>query len=208
MRQGEGGGWEGGTNQPKGWVHALFRMGGKFWKPTPEHCLQFNNQDEVTDDTSHFMSSLQEYRPRAVKDNYDKSDTLSLLIDAQNLSYKHKSLKCFVCPQCARIYQRKQSLYLHQKHECGKEPQFVCPYCTYRAKLKGNLLTNEPFLHSFTPSNILSSFKKTGIAPFDSQVFSEKDFAPSPVTATLFIKEMSVRDEVSATPKTPVLPST
>nr|CAD7193550.1 unnamed protein product [Timema douglasi] len=114
--------------------------GVKFWKSLPEHCLQFNHQDEVTDDTTHFMSSLQEYGPRAVKDNYDKSDTLSLLIDSQNVSYKHTSLKCFVCPKCARIYQRKQSLYLHQKHECGKEPQFVCPYCTYRAKLKGNLV--------------------------------------------------------------------
>lgn len=34
---------------------------------------------------------------------------------------------------------RKQSLHNHKKYECGLEPQFWCPYCSHKAKYKGNL---------------------------------------------------------------------
>ncbi|CRK89090.1 CLUMA_CG002575, isoform A [Clunio marinus] len=42
----------------------------------------------------------------------------------------------FTCPDCGRMYKLKSSLRNHQKWECGKEPQFQCPYCVYRAKQK------------------------------------------------------------------------
>lgn len=42
----------------------------------------------------------------------------------------------FACPDCGRVYKLKSSLRNHQKWECGKEPQFQCPYCVYRAKQK------------------------------------------------------------------------
>lgn len=42
----------------------------------------------------------------------------------------------FSCPDCGRLYKLKSSLRNHQKWECGKEPQFQCPYCVYRAKQK------------------------------------------------------------------------
>ncbi|CAG2053245.1 unnamed protein product [Timema podura] len=102
----------------------------KFWKSPPQHCLQLNSQSETTWDTSHFMLSLQKNGFGAINESV-----------VPESSHKPPPKQCFVCPQCARIYQRKESLYLHQKHECGKEPQFFCPYCTYRAKLKGNLRT-------------------------------------------------------------------
>uniref|UniRef100_A0A182TA89 C2H2-type domain-containing protein n=1 Tax=Anopheles maculatus TaxID=74869 RepID=A0A182TA89_9DIPT len=35
-----------------------------------------------------------------------------------------------------RDHSLKSSLRNHQKWECGKEPQFQCPYCVYRAKQK------------------------------------------------------------------------
>ncbi|XP_075169644.1 longitudinals lacking isoform X7 [Haematobia irritans] len=40
------------------------------------------------------------------------------------------------CPECGRLYKLKSSLRNHQKWECGKEPQFQCPFCVYRAKQK------------------------------------------------------------------------
>nr|XP_017021991.1 longitudinals lacking protein, isoforms A/B/D/L isoform X4 [Drosophila kikkawai] len=40
------------------------------------------------------------------------------------------------CPVCGRVYKLKSSLRNHQKWECGKEPQFQCPFCVYRAKQK------------------------------------------------------------------------
>lgn len=45
----------------------------------------------------------------------------------------------FVCPNCGKVYRWKKSLYNHVKLECGKEPQFQCPYCPHRAKLNWNL---------------------------------------------------------------------
>lgn len=42
----------------------------------------------------------------------------------------------FPCPDCGRLYKLKSSLRNHQKWECGKEPQFQCPFCAYRAKQK------------------------------------------------------------------------
>lgn len=42
----------------------------------------------------------------------------------------------FPCPDCGRMYKLKSSLRNHQKWECGKEPQFQCPFCAYKAKQK------------------------------------------------------------------------
>ena len=43
------------------------------------------------------------------------------------------------CNKCGRYYRHRNNLYVHQRFECGKEPQFKCEFCNYRAKLKGNL---------------------------------------------------------------------
>lgn len=48
-------------------------------------------------------------------------------------------VKKFSCESCGRSYQSKGALTTHTKWECGKEPQFQCPHCIYKAKLKGSL---------------------------------------------------------------------
>ncbi|PSN32885.1 hypothetical protein C0J52_13333 [Blattella germanica] len=45
----------------------------------------------------------------------------------------------FPCPDCGKIYTWRTSLTRHRREECGKEPQFQCPYCTKKTKLKCNL---------------------------------------------------------------------
>lgn len=42
----------------------------------------------------------------------------------------------YACPECGRVYKLKSSLRNHLKWECGKDPQFQCPFCVYRAKQK------------------------------------------------------------------------
>lgn len=42
----------------------------------------------------------------------------------------------YPCSECGRSYKLKSSLRNHQKWECGKDPQFQCPFCIYRAKQK------------------------------------------------------------------------
>lgn len=48
-------------------------------------------------------------------------------------------------------------------------------------------LITKAHARSFTPSNIASAFRKTGIFPFDRQVLSDEDFCPSSVTDRVHI---------------------
>ncbi|KAK3915461.1 Longitudinals lacking protein, isoform G [Frankliniella fusca] len=40
---------------------------------------------------------------------------------------------------CGKAYRYLDSLYKHQKWECGKDPQFQCPHCPHRSKRRSNL---------------------------------------------------------------------
>jgi len=53
----------------------------------------------------------------------------------------------FNCPACGRIYKLKSSLRNHQKWECGKEPQFQCPHCVYKAKQKMHIARHMERMH-------------------------------------------------------------
>ncbi|KAL1129440.1 hypothetical protein AAG570_013966 [Ranatra chinensis] len=48
--------------------------------------------------------------------------------------YKHR------CSSCGREYAHQNSLQRHLRYECGKEPQFQCPYCSHKTKRKENLI--------------------------------------------------------------------
>lgn len=53
----------------------------------------------------------------------------------------------FACGVCGRVYKLKSSLRNHQKWECGKEPQFQCPYCVYKAKQKMHMSRHMERMH-------------------------------------------------------------
>ncbi|KAJ4427488.1 hypothetical protein ANN_25136 [Periplaneta americana] len=42
----------------------------------------------------------------------------------------------FECGRCGKNYRYKKSMLRHLRLECGKEPQFYCPYCPHRTKHK------------------------------------------------------------------------
>ncbi|OXU32158.1 hypothetical protein TSAR_012287 [Trichomalopsis sarcophagae] len=42
--------------------------------------------------------------------------------------------KNFPCPNCPTGFSEKASLTRHLRYECGQEPRFKCPYCSYRTK--------------------------------------------------------------------------
>ncbi|KAF6197369.1 hypothetical protein GE061_020273 [Apolygus lucorum] len=72
-------------------------------------------------------------------------------ITSFNLDTLLKSLEVFHC-NCGKIYKYRRSLSLHQKYECGKEPQFACRYCPYKVTsfsiqmLNSHLLSLPPLL--------------------------------------------------------------
>lgn len=57
----------------------------------------------------------------------------------------------FACTACGRMYKHKSSLGLHQRYECGKEAQFQCSLCPYKAKQKISLRKHIMFKHSVYP---------------------------------------------------------
>lgn len=49
-------------------------------------------------------------------------------------------MRQYVCRHCGKRYRWKSTLRRHENVECGgKEAMHQCPYCTYRAKQRGNL---------------------------------------------------------------------
>ena len=47
--------------------------------------------------------------------------------------------KKFSCPDCGRRYSHFGSVGQHRRYECGKDPQFMCPLCSYVSKRKCNM---------------------------------------------------------------------
>lgn len=74
----------------------------------------------------------------------------------------------FSCPDCGRMYKLKSSLRNHQKWECGKEPQFRCPYCVYRAKQKMHIGRHMERMHK-------EKFLKLGDGELDLKFITGSD---------------------------------
>lgn len=56
--------------------------------------------------------------------------------------------KLYPCKICGRAYKWKKTLLRHMRLECGKEPQFQCPYCPQKSKFKFNLQQHVLSKHS------------------------------------------------------------
>nr|CAI5842165.1 unnamed protein product [Callosobruchus analis] len=64
-------------------------------------------------------------------------------LDDENEQPKKRTARIrgsFVCTKCNRMYIRKDSLQRHLKYECGKEPQFPCPFCEQKSKRRTHQL--------------------------------------------------------------------
>lgn len=69
---------------------------------------------------------------------------IKLFVKINYLFFVAGSFQC----DCGLRYQHRTSLYKHKKYECGKEPQFQCPHCPHKSKLRGNLKTHIILKHS------------------------------------------------------------
>lgn len=66
----------------------------------------------------------------------DEHDKLRHQSESPDKNLSGDNQPSYPCPDCGRMYKLKSSLRNHQKWECGKDPQFQCPFCVYRAKQK------------------------------------------------------------------------
>ncbi|KAJ4427486.1 hypothetical protein ANN_25134 [Periplaneta americana] len=46
-----------------------------------------------------------------------------------NVVQNNKAIGQFKCPRCSKTYRHYRTLKRHLKLECGKQPQFQCPFC-------------------------------------------------------------------------------
>jgi hypothetical protein len=58
-----------------------------------------------------------------------------------------KNSGIFPCVRCGNTYKHKRSLDDHVRLECGKPPQFQCPYCPYKTKRNSNKLKHIRNVH-------------------------------------------------------------
>ncbi|KAB0796476.1 hypothetical protein PPYR_10537, partial [Photinus pyralis] len=70
---------------------------------------------------------------------------LSLLVAAPEQYFKIASHRC---DSCGKAYNQSYNLSRHVKYECGKKPQFQCPFCVYKCKRKDTLKKHCIMLHS------------------------------------------------------------
>lgn len=73
--------------------------------------------------------------------NQTKHGSMNLLIMDKTEQYQ------FLCGACGRYYKHKFNLKKHQRYECGKDPQFHCHLCPYKAKQKSVLQTHQLLKH-------------------------------------------------------------
>ncbi|XP_049861465.1 putative zinc finger protein 355P [Schistocerca gregaria] len=73
----------------------------------------------------------------------------------QNSNPKGKGI--YPCRGCGKVYRWYQNLVVHQRIECGKEPQFQCPYCPSRTTQKSSLITHIKRRHPDNQYQVTSS---------------------------------------------------
>ncbi|CAH0547438.1 unnamed protein product [Brassicogethes aeneus] len=97
---------------------------------------------------SHLVLPMMLMRENMKNSMLNTSLDLSLNSPGQKVRNKSQNLEgSFACPNCGRVYKLKSSLRNHQKWECGKEPQFKCKYCSYKAKQKMHMARHMERMH-------------------------------------------------------------
>lgn len=86
------------------------------------------------------------------------SQYISYILDLPNYQKSCVSIGGYRCSNCGKLYRWKNTLLRHLRLECGKEPQFHCPYCPYRAKRKGNLQKHVMLRHHKLEWSVYSYF--------------------------------------------------
>ena len=70
----------------------------------------------------------------------DCDDTDDIVLPDDEARRDDDASRQFECRHCGKRYRWKSTLRRHENVECGgKAPSHQCPYCSYRAKQRGNL---------------------------------------------------------------------
>ncbi|KAI8426624.1 hypothetical protein MSG28_005404 [Choristoneura fumiferana] len=104
----------------------------------------------------------------AADESADTKESIAYARRDGNSNSSDDASRQFECRHCGKKYRWKSTLRRHENVECGgKPPAHQCPYCSYRAKQRGNLgvhirkhHNNEWYLYA---TNKVRRNKKTSI---------------------------------------------
>lgn len=125
--------------------------GSKIGYPTESEIKRMQEGDAVATTSDSISTTLGEkysiLAASALK-NFDIVMNDSL----ENASGSDDPNAMYACRHCGKKYRWKSTLRRHEKDECGgKEPAHQCPYCSYKAKQRGNLGVHLRKHHSDKP---------------------------------------------------------
>lgn len=131
----------------------------------PESDGEYDDTDDIVlpEEADAFYDSYQANAAVGAGDAFDDSKAHFNKRDGNN---SDDSSRQFECRHCGKKYRWKSTLRRHENVECGgKAPSHQCPYCSYKAKQRGNLgvhirkhHNNEWFIYA---SNKVRRNKKT-----------------------------------------------
>lgn len=80
------------------------------------------------------------YEPEAAEEGAETKEGAAFARRDGNSNSSDDASRQFECRHCGKKYRWKSTLRRHENVECGgKPPAHQCPYCSYRAKQRGNL---------------------------------------------------------------------
>jgi len=80
---------------------------------------------------------------------WDQAIPMKIIPTMKQRKRRPVSMTMYNCQDCGKQYRWKSTLNRHQTVECGgKEPSHQCPWCSYRAKQRGNLAVHIRKYHS------------------------------------------------------------
>lgn len=102
----------------------------------PSSPPESNDANDNTNDTNDNNDNNDDSSDQINAKSQQTSQNKDCINDGKLSDCETKSSNGYSCSVCGRFYKLKSSLRNHQKWECGKEPQFSCPFCVYKAKQK------------------------------------------------------------------------
>lgn len=114
--------------------------------------LNMNEADEFSFLMSDETSTL---AAKHLEEAYANLDYIAFGEDKQKKAWhgKKERRKVFIgpgsfpCPGCGKVYRWRRTLLNHRNFECGKEPQFKCPFCHLKSKRKSNIFAHIKTVH-------------------------------------------------------------
>lgn len=107
-----------------------------------------------------FLVNASDLATKQVRGFNESSNSSSALNDPSQIKSESENGDGFACRHCGKKYRWKSTLIRHEKVECGgRAPSYGCPYCSYKAKQRGNLSVHMRKHHSELPQ--LASKRKS-----------------------------------------------